>query len=82
MFVSHFPVARQVAVIIPSGNSPSSHWKTTRVPGIAGTECSLMVPFRGGGSEAVQFIGGETVYNEELTQNKYYPYSKSLTHEL
>ncbi len=42
---------------MPSGDSPSSHWKVTCVPGIAGTECSLMVPFCGGGNEAVQFIG-------------------------
>ena len=36
--LSHSPLGRQVAVIIPLGNSPSSHWKVTRVPGTAGTE--------------------------------------------
>ncbi len=55
--LSHSPVARQVTVIFPSGNSPLSHWKVTCVPGIAGTEGSLMVPFCGEGSGAVQFIG-------------------------
>ncbi len=57
-FLSHSPVARQVAVNIPSANSPSSHLKVNCVPGIAGTECSLMLPFLGGCSGAVQFIGG------------------------
>ncbi len=57
-FLSQSPVARQVAVIIPSGNSPSSHLKVTCVLGRAGTEWLLMVPFCGGDSEVVQFIGG------------------------
>ena len=58
VFLPHSPVARQVAVIMPSRNSPSSHLKATCVPGIAGTECSpMMVPFHGGGSGAVQLIG-------------------------
>ncbi len=62
VFLSHSPVARQVAVIMPSGNSLSSHWKVTCVPGIAGTECSLIVPFHGGDSETMQFIeSGGTV---------------------
>ncbi len=56
-FLSHSPVARQVAVIIPSGNSPSLHWKVTCVPGIAGTELSLIVLFCGEDSWTVQFIG-------------------------
>ncbi len=42
---------------MPSGNNPSSHWKVTCVPGIAGAERLLMVPFRGGDSEVVQLIG-------------------------
>ena len=43
---------------MPSGNSPLSHLKVTCVPGIAGTEGSLMmVPFCGRDSAAVQFIG-------------------------
>ena len=56
--LSHSPVARQVAVIIPSGNSPLSHWKVTGVPGRAGNAWSpMMVPFCGGNNGAVQFIG-------------------------
>ena len=67
----HFPVARQVVVIIPSGKSSSSHWKVTWVPGIAGTKWLLIVPFCGGDSGAVQFIGAvrwknKFLYNQEL----------------
>ncbi len=70
-FLSHSPVAKQMAVIIPSGKSSSSHWKVTCVPGIAGTEWSLMVPFHGGDSGTVQFIGAVSwknkfLYNQEL----------------
>ena len=60
-FLSHCPVARQVTVIIPSGNRPASHWKVTAVPGIAGTEWLLMLPLCGGSSWVVQSIGGAVV---------------------
>ncbi len=60
-FLSHSPVLRQVTVNIPSGNSPSEHWNVTRVSGRAGTEWSMMMPFCGGDSGGVQFIGGAEI---------------------
>ena len=60
-FLSHSPVLKQVTLNIPSGNSPSEHWNTTRVLGRAGTEWSLMMPSCGGDSGAVQFIGGAEI---------------------
>ena len=45
--LSHSPLSKQMAVRMPSGNSPGSHWKCTLVPTREGSLEKLLLPLAG-----------------------------------